>query len=86
MCYKLVDDKNGKITCRLVIRSATEPGTANLYIDPTKPLPADTLHNTKPDAMLDDLMTLAYFETSLSHLNEKDPVDLIPASTKSKTW
>ena len=36
--------------------------------------------------MLDELMIIADFKTPLSHLDEKDPVDLIPASTKSKTW
>ena len=39
MCYKRVDDESGKIVCRSVIRSATEPGTANLRIDPIKRLP-----------------------------------------------
>ena len=34
MCYKLVDDESGKIVCRSVIQSATELGTANLWIDP----------------------------------------------------
>ena len=31
MCYKLVYDNSGKIICRSVIRSATEPGTAKIW-------------------------------------------------------
>ena len=77
MCYKLVDDESGKIICCSVIRSATEPGTANLRIDPIEPLPFDA------DAILDEMMSTADFETPLSNV---DPVDSIPASTKSKTW
>ena len=75
-----------KIICRSVIRSATELGTANFCVDLIKPLPVNALHNTEPNAMLDELITLTDFETPLSHLDEKDPVVLIPASTKSKTW
>ena len=48
-------------------------------MDPIESLPP-------PDAMLDEMMTLADFETPLLHLEKKDPVDLIPESTKSKTW
>ena len=62
MCHKLVYDESGKIVCRSVIRSATEPGTANLQVDPIEPLPPDTIRNTKPDAMLDEMMTSADFE------------------------
>ena len=86
MCYKLVDDECGKIICRSVIRSATEPGTANLRVDPMEPLPHDATCNTDPDrsdTMLDSMMSTADFETPLSNV---DPVDSIPASTKSKTW
>ena len=86
MCSKLVDDENGKIICRSVIWSATEPGTANLRIDSIEPLPPDAIRNTEPDAMLDELMTLVDFETPLSNVDMVDPVDSIPASTKSKTW
>ena len=32
------------------------------------------------------MMTLADFETPLSDVDMDDQVDLIPASTKSKTW
>ena len=85
MCYKLVDDESGKIVCRSVIRSATEPGTANLWIDPIKSLPSDAIRNTESDAMLDEMMTLADFETTLLDVDTEDPVDLIPASTRSKT-
>ena len=31
-------------------------------------------------------MSLIDFETPLFHQNKKGPVDLIPASTKSKIW
>ena len=77
MCYKLVDDKTGKIINRSVIRSATEPGTANLRVDPIELLPTD------PDDILDEMMSTADFRTPLSSI---DPVDSIPASTKSRTW
>ena len=36
--------------------------------------------------MLDEMMTMADFDTPFSDDNKKDPVDSIPASTKSKTW
>ena len=52
MCYKLVDDESGKIIYQSDIRSATEPDTANLCVDPIKPLPVDALHNIETDAML----------------------------------
>ena len=86
MCYKLVDDESGKIICRSIIRSAIEPGTANLRIDPIKPLPPDTIFIIEPDAMLDEMMTRADFETLLLKVDMVDPIDLIPTSTKSKTW
>ena len=84
--YKLVDDESGKMICQSVIRSATEPGTANLRVDPIKPLPLDVIRNTEPAAMLDEMMTRADFKTLLSNVDMVDPVDSIPASTKSKTW
>ena len=37
-------------------------------------------------SMLNEIMTRANFKTSLSNVKMVDPVDLIPASTKSKTW
>ena len=77
MCYKLVDDETGKIINRSVIRSATEPGTTNLRVDPIEPLPPD------PDDILDEMMSTADFGTPLLSV---DPVDSIPASTKSRTW
>ena len=86
MCYKLVDDESGKIVYRSVIQSATEPGTSNLSIDPIKLLSPDAIRNTEPDAMLDELMALADFETPISEVDIDDPVDSIPASTKAKTW
>ena len=72
--------------CRSVIRSATEPGTANLRVDPIEPLPPDAIHNTDPDAMLDEMMTAADFNTPVSDVSKKDPVDSIPASTETMTW
>ena len=84
MCYKFVDDESGKIVYQSVIISATEPGTSNLHIDPIKPLPPDVIHSTEPEAMIDELMTMINLNTPLLHINEKDPIDLIPASSKSK--
>ena len=81
-----MNDESRKIIFHSIIRSATEPGTANLRIDPIGPLPTDAMHSTEPDAMLDEMMTLADFDTPYSDVNKKDPVDLIPAGTKSKTW
>ena len=81
-----MDDESGEIICWSVIQSATEPGTANLQVDPIESLPPDAMHSTEPDAMLDDLMTAADFDTPILDVNKKDSVDLIPASTKSKTW
>ena len=72
--------------CRSVIQSATEPGTANLRVDPIEPLPPDTMNSTEPDAMLDKMMTVVDFDTPFSDVNKKDPVDSIPARTKSKSW
>ena len=86
MCYKPVDDESGKIVCRSVIRSATEPGTANLRIDPIELLPPDATSTTELNAMLDKMMTRADFETLLSNIDMIDPINSIPASTKSKTW
>ena len=77
MCYKLVDDESGKIICCSVIWSATEPGNANLRVDPIESLPSDA------DAILDEMMPTADFEIPLSYV---DPVDSIPVSTKSNTW
>ena len=77
MCYKLVDDETGKIINRSVIHFATEPGTANLCVDPIKLLPPD------PHDILDEMISTADFGTLLSSV---DLVDSIPASTKSRTW
>ena len=64
----------------------TKSGTANLQIDPIKPLPDDAILDTEENTMLDNFMLLADFETSLSHRNKEGPVNSIPSSTKSKTW
>ena len=86
MCYKLVDDKIGKIICRLVIRSVTEPDTSNLCVDLIEPLPPDAITYTESDVILDELMTLSDLEILFSHRNEKDPIGLILTSIKSTTW
>ena len=86
MCYKLVDEESGKIICRSVIRSATEPGTANLRIDPIEPLPPNATHNTNPDAMLDKMMKAADFKTPVSDVCKKVPVETTPASTETMNW
>ena len=39
MCYKLVDEENGKIICQSVIRAVTKPGPSNLHVDPIELLP-----------------------------------------------
>ena len=75
MCYKLVDDESGAIINQSVIRSTTEPGTTNLRVDPIEPFPPDL------DDILDEMMSAPDFG-----LSKVDPVDLIPASIKSKTW
>ena len=83
MCWKLVDDNSEETICRSTIRSAIKLGAANLQVDPLEPLP-------KPvdDAadILDNFMSLADFETPLSHTTMPGPVDSIPASTKSQVW
>ena len=86
MCYKLVDDKSRKIICRSVIQSATEPNTANLRVDPIKPRSPNTIHSTESNTMLDEMMIAADFDTPFSDDNKKDPVNSIPARTKTKTW
>ena len=86
MCYKLVDDGGGKIVCRSVIHSTTEPGTANLRIDPIEPSSPVAVRNTEPDTMLDELMTHAEFGIPLSNIDMVDPIDSIPTSTKSRPW
>ena len=91
MCWKLVDDISGEIICRSTIRSATEPGTAILQIDPLEPIPdlvepLEDLIRSKTDDLLDDFMSLADFDTPLSHATKLSLVDSIPASTKLETW
>ena len=86
MYWKLVDDNSGKIICRSVICSATKPGSANLQVDPIKPLPKDAIIDIEEDTMLDKFMSFANFKTPLSHRDEEDPVDSIPVSTKWKAW
>ena len=66
--------------------SSTEPGTTNLRINPIEPLPPDAIRNTEPDAMLDELMTLADFKIPFSEVDLDDPIDSILENTKSKTW
>ena len=79
MCYKLVDEESGKIICRSVIRAATEPGSANLRVDPIEPLPP-------PDPDLEGLMKGADFEAPFSSDRKKVPVEAIPSSTDTMNW
>ena len=85
MCWKLVDDISGEIICRSTIRSAIEPGTANLQVDPVEPLPdpIDTIDNTENSGLLNDFISLANFETPLT---PSSPIDIILDTTKSKLW
>ena len=78
MYWKLVDDNSGEIICWSTIRSAIEPGTANLQVDPLEPLQVPV------DDILDDFMSLADFSTPLS--STANPVESIPHSTKSRVW
>ena len=82
MCWKLVDDNSGEEIFRSIICSAIQPGTANLQVDPLKPLPTpvvDIVATTGTSAILDDFMSLANFETPFT---ASGPVDSIPDSTK----
>ena len=86
-----VDDNSGEIICRSPIRSAIEPSTANLQVDPLEPLtksvePSEPIENDNNPDILDDFMSLAGFDTPLSHTTLLDPVNSIPASTKSQVW
>ena len=74
-----VDEESGKIICRSVIRAATEPGSANLRIDPIEPLPP-------PDPVLDEMMTAADFQAPFSGDKKKVPVDSIPSTTDTLNW
>ena len=61
MCWKLVDDNSGEIINRSTIRSAIEPGAANLQVDPIKLIPDPTAApNEAPTTgtLLDDFMYL----------------------------
>ena len=78
LCWKLVDDNSGELICRPTIRSAIEPGSANLQVDQVEPLP-DPIDQTDSSEILDNFMGLANFETPLS---TSSPVDSIPDSTK----
>ena len=59
MCWKLVDDNSGEIINRSTIRSAIEPGSANLQVDPLEPIPKPVDDVTD---VLDDFMSLAILE------------------------
>ena len=83
MCWKLVNDNSGEIINLLTIRSAIEPGSANLQVDPLKPLPAPVV-DTNIDDILDDFISVADFEMPLSSV--QGPVNSIPDSTKSRVW
>ena len=85
MCWKLVNDISEEIICRSTIRSAIEPGTANLQVDPLEPL-VEPVEPNKTDGLLDNFMSLADFDTPLLYTMKLGPVDCIPACTTSKTW
>ena len=67
----------------MTIRSAIEPGSANLQVDPLELIsqPIDATAD-----VLDDFISLADFDTPLSHVTSPSPVDSIPANTKSQVW
>ena len=69
-----------------IIRSAIEPGTANLQLDSIEPRPADSTDFDLTNGLFDDYMSFANFDTPLSHTTKPGPVGSIPTSTKSKTW
>ena len=85
MCQKLVDDNSGEIVCRSTIRSTIKPGTANLQVqvDLLEPL-LKPLEDAATDDILDNFMSLADFETPLSHTTMLGPANSIPVSTKSQ--
>ena len=60
MCLKLVDDNSEEIISRSTIQSATEPGTANLQVDPIEPVP-DPIPEPDSTDQLDDFMSMANF-------------------------
>ena len=77
---------SGEIINRSTIRSAIEPGAANLQVDPIEPIPKPTTVPTEAPTngmLLDDFMSLADFATPIS---ASSPTKSIPDSTKSKLW
>ena len=76
MCWKVVDDVSGEIICRSTIRSAVEPGTENLQVDPVEPrlekcteLGHD--NGLLNNGLLNEFMSLAGFDTPYSRMSEK---------------
>ena len=88
MCWKLVDDNSGKITCGSIICSVIESGTANLQVHLIKPLPDGAILDTEEDVMFWWIYVIGRLSNTIfSHTQkEKWPVDSVPISTKSKTW
>ena len=84
MCWKLVDNNSEEIICRSTIRSAIESGTANLQIDPLETF--NPIEDNLSANILDNFMSLADFDTPLSHTTMPGLVDSIPTITKSKVW
>ena len=88
MCWKLVDDNSGEIINRSIIRSAIEPGAANLQVDPLEliPSPIASTDSITPspttNTIMYDFMQLADFTTPLSPAPGR--TDSIPDSSKSK--
>ena len=68
MCWKFVDDVSGEIICRSTISSVIEPDTANIQVDPIKPIPP----NTNPDYednLLVEFISLADFDIPFWRFN-----------------
>ena len=57
-----------------------------LQVDPVKPKQDDAILNTEDNTILDESMSFADFTTLFLRTKEKRLVNLILASTKSKTW
>ena len=89
MCWKLVGNASGEIICRSTIRSAIEPGTANLQIDPLKLIPNPIEHVEDPllsktTKLLDAFMSLDNFDMPFLHTTKLGPVDSIPTSPNQR--
>ena len=82
MSWKLVDDVSGEKIYRSAIRSAIEPDTANLQVDPIESKQEDTVESTENSELLDGFMSLVDFESPFLRVHDKDLVASIPSTTK----